>query len=82
MLNPDNGSGGKFGSIGSTSYGGGGTMTDLANAYWGLEPWNVLYEQNYYDDILLKGISRPKSALILNQADRQKYRQDKFGLAS
>ena len=81
-LNPDNGSGGRFGKIGCTSYGGGGTMTDLANAYWGLEPWNVLYEENYYDKILLKGISRPNTVLILNQVDRQKYRQEKFGIAS
>lgn len=81
-LNPDNGSGGKFGTIGCTSYGGGGIMNDLANAYWGLEPWNVLYVENYYDEILLKGVIRPNTALILNPIDRQKYRQEKFGIDS
>jgi hypothetical protein len=81
-LNPDGGSGGKFGTIGATSYGQCGAMTDLAEAYWGLTPWNVMYEETYYDKILLKGVKRPNTALVLNQAERQKYRQEKFGIAS
>ena len=81
-VNPNSGSGGRFGDIGSKSYGQCGTLTDLANAYWGLMPWNVLYEEDYYDKILLKGITRPNGVLILNPTDRQKYRQEKFGIAS
>ena len=81
-LNPSSGSGGKFGTVGASSYGQCGAMTDLADAYWGLTPWNVLYDENYYDKILLKGITRPNAALILNPTDRQKYRQEKFGIAS
>lgn len=81
-LNPNSGSGGRFGDIGSTSYGSGENLTDLADAYWGLTPWNVLYRDDYYDKTLLKGIERPNTALILNQADRQKYRLEKFGITS
>lgn len=80
-LNPNNGSGGKAGTVGSTSYGQCGNMTDLADAYWGLTPWNVMYDEDYYDEILLKGVTRPHTALVLNQVDRQKYRQEKFGIA-
>ena len=32
--------------------------------------------------ILLKGILRPNTVLILNPTDRQKYRQEKFKIAS
>lgn len=79
-LNPNNGSGGKFGEIGSRSYGGCGIMTDLAEAYWGLRPWNTLYKDDYYDEKLLKNVSRPKTAVILNSAERKKYRKEEYGI--
>lgn len=79
-LDPTSGSGGKFGEVGCISYGGGGTMTDLADAYFGLQPWNVMYDEDYYDKMLLKGLSRPGTALVLNETERQKYRQEKLGI--
>jgi hypothetical protein len=79
-LNPNSGSGGRFGDIGSSSHGQCGAMTDLANAYWGLEPWNVLYREGYYDELLLKGLTRPKTANVLNEADRKAFRKGKFGV--
>jgi hypothetical protein len=79
-LNPDSGCGGKNGNVGSSSYSD-NTLEGLANAYWGLKPWNVEHDENFYDEILLKNISRPNNAIILNKADRQKYRHEKFGIA-
>jgi len=79
-LNPNSGSGGRFGDIGSKSYGQCGAMTDLANAYWGLEPWNVMYREDYYDELLLKGLPRPETAKVLNEADRKAFRKEKFGV--
>jgi hypothetical protein len=79
-LNPNSGSGGRFGDIGSSSYGQCGAMTDLANAYWGLEPWNVMYREDYYDELLLKGLTRPKTANVLDEADRKAFRKEKFGV--
>jgi hypothetical protein len=79
-LNPSSGSGGRFGDIGSISYGGCTKLEDLANAYWGIIPWNVMYDETYYDEMLLKGIERPQTALVLNLADRKKFRKDRFGI--
>jgi hypothetical protein len=79
-LNPDSGHGGRFGEIGSLSYGGCEVLTDLANAYWGLTPWNTLGKEDYYDKMLLKNVSRPTTANILNSVDRQKYRLEKYGI--
>ncbi len=80
-LNPNDGSGGKFGTIGCVSYGRCGIMADLAKGYWGLIPWNVMYDECYYDKILLKGIKRPDSAVVLSHEDRLKYRKEKFGIS-
>jgi hypothetical protein len=80
ILDPSSGNGGTYGQIGCLSYGGCGVMTDLANAYWGLTPWNALYNEDYYDKMLLKNVSRPATASILNLADRQKYRREKYGI--
>jgi len=78
-LNPSDGSGGRYGEIGSKSYSP-GTMCDLANAYWGLQPWNTWFDEKYLDKLLLKEIPVPGTALILNEAERQKYRKEKLGI--
>ena len=80
MLDPSKGYGGRFGTIGSISYGGCTRMVDLANVYWGLQPWNVMFEEDYYDKLLLKGIAVPNTAIILSQDERTKYRREKFGI--
>jgi hypothetical protein len=79
-LNPNDGSGGKFGTIGAVSYGGCGVMNDLANSYWGLKPWNTMYKEDYYDGLLLKNTSTPETAIILNPTERIKFRREKFGI--
>lgn len=79
-INPKSGSGGKMGDIGSISYGQCRALTNLAEAYWGLTPWNTLAEENYYDTVLLKNISRPTSAVVLSSTDRKQYRKEKYGI--
>ena len=79
-LDANAGYGGRAGTIGSISYGGCGVMADLANAYWGFQPWNVMYEEDYYDKLLLQGVIKPTTVLILNQSERLKYRREKFGI--
>lgn len=56
------------------------TLLSLCNAYYGLEPWNVLYKDTYYDEMLLEGVARPKSALLLDKEARAKYRLEHFGI--
>ena len=80
ILNPNIGTGGKMGEIGSISYGGCGMLTDLAEVYYGLYPWNTLYEEDYYDKMLLKGMKRPKKAIVLNPTERRKFRKEKYGI--
>lgn len=52
----------------------------LCNAYYGLEPWNILYEDTYYDKMLLKGIERPQRVILLDKDARNKYRLEHFGI--
>jgi len=80
ILDINSGSDGKFGTVGAVSYGACGVMANLAEAFWGLLPWNVMFDEDYYDGKLLKGIERPNTILILNREDRLKYRREKFGI--
>ena len=52
----------------------------LCNAYYGLEPWNILYEDTYYDNMLLKGVERPLRVILLDKDARNKYRLEHFGI--
>lgn len=56
------------------------TLLNLCNAYYGLEPWNVLYDATYYDKMLFGGIKRPKTVLLLDEKERNKYRLEHFGI--
>ena len=56
------------------------TLLRLCNAYYGLEPWNVLYKDTFYDEMLLQGIMRPTTVLILDKEARDKYRLERFGI--
>lgn len=80
-IDPDSGHGGRFPGIGSISYGGGGTLENLANAYWGQSLWNIMYMDDYYDRMLQPGIMRPVDALVLSPEDRKAYRLKHFGVA-
>lgn len=59
---------------------GGETFESLANVFYGLEPWNVMFEQTYYDTLLQKGVKRPKNIIWLNENERLAYRKEKFNL--
>ena len=55
-------------------------LLDLCNAYCGLEPWNVMYKETYFDEMLCAGIPRPQAALILSSDARNKYRLEISGI--
>ena len=59
---------------------GDGNLLCLCNAYYGLEPWNVLYKDTYYDEMLLKGVERPQRVILLDKDARNKYRLEHFGI--
>jgi hypothetical protein len=78
LIDPNCGTGGRFGDIGSKSYGQCRIMSDLANSWWGLLPWNAMYDEKYYDGLLLNGVLRPKTAIILQSEERARYREQNF----
>ena len=49
---------------------GDGSLLCLCNAYYGLEPWNVLRNDTYYEKMLLKGIERPQGIVLLDWKKR------------
>jgi len=57
---------------------GGAALDSIANVYFGLEPWNVMYKDDYYDDYLLPDIKRPKNIIWLAKDERDDYRRKKF----
>lgn len=59
---------------------GGATFQTLANVYYGLEPWNVMFKDNYYDDFFQDDIERPKNVMWLNSEERIKYRKERFNI--
>lgn len=59
---------------------GDGNLLCLCNAYYGLEPWNVMYKDTYYDEMLLKGVERPQRIVLLDKDARNKYRLEHFGI--
>lgn len=76
MADPDSSSLGKRGSVGTRSFGGGLALEHLAEAYFGLAPWNVGYcgDDHYYDKQLMSGIKRPSDCLWLSDEARTAYR--------
>ncbi len=57
---------------------GGANIHDLANVFFGLEPYNVMFKEDYYDDFLQPNIERPQNIVWLNKDERNKYRLEKF----
>ena len=52
---PSSGPGGKYGAIGSRSYGGDGPIVNLLRSDTGLQPWEEgYYEPNYLRDLVLR----------------------------
>jgi hypothetical protein len=57
---------------------GGANIHNLANVFFGLEPYNVAFKEEYYDTFLQPNIERPKNIIWLNKEERNKYRLEKF----
>ncbi len=64
--------------VGATSFGGGWIVENLANAYFGLVPWNGEYfREDYLDKLLMPGIEMPDTCWILNPEERRAYRLER-----
>lgn len=64
--------------VGAVSFGGGGVVEDLANAYFGLVPWNgEYYREDYLDELLMPGIQMPNTRWILGPEERRAYRLER-----
>ena len=59
---------------------GGASFQTLANIFFGLEPWNVMFKDDYYDKFFQEGIEKPKNIIWLNEKERIKYRREKFNI--
>jgi hypothetical protein len=57
-----------------------GILTGFLCAYHGLGPWNVMFEPGYYDKFLRPGVNRPTQAVVLDEAERQRYRREVMGI--
>ena len=57
-----------------------GILTDFLSAYHGLVPWNVMHDENFYDQFLLPGVERPRSVVLLDHEARKTYRRESFGV--
>ena len=54
-----------------------GILENLANAFYGFSPWNVLADMGYFDQILLPTVERPSTAKLLTLSERELYRNRK-----
>ncbi|OIK10670.1 Imm26 family immunity protein [Bacillus sp. MUM 13] len=54
-----------------------GILEDLANAFYGVTPWNVSAEEDYFDRILLPTVKRPSTAKVLSISERNIYRKER-----
>jgi hypothetical protein len=63
-------------SIGATDFTS-GILEDLANAYYGVTPWNVFAEEDFFDQILLPAVKRPSTAKVLSSSERRHYRKER-----
>lgn len=59
---------------------GGASLGTLANVYFGLQPYNVMYDENYYDEFFQPDIQRPTNILWLSKEARNKYRLEHLGI--
>lgn len=59
--------------VGSHSYSA-GILTSLAEAYYGLEPWNAMDDR---DELLMPNIKRPKTAFFLSEEELEDYYKSK-----
>jgi hypothetical protein len=56
---------------------GGVNLSTLADVYFGLEPWNIMNNENYYGNYFLPEIGRPENIILLSDEEKIKYWEDK-----
>ncbi|WP_137791957.1 Imm26 family immunity protein [Bacillus sp. E(2018)] len=54
-----------------------GILEDLANAFYGVTPWNAFADEDFFDEILLSTVKRPSTAKVLSSSERNLYRKQK-----
>jgi hypothetical protein len=57
-----------------------GIVSDFIAAFHGIEPWNVMHDENYFDELLAPGLTRPATAVLLTPEERAAYRKAHFGV--
>ncbi|WP_324028173.1 Imm26 family immunity protein [Maribacter sp. BPC-D8] len=56
---------------------GGVNLSTLADVYFGLEPWNIMNNENYYGKYFLPEIGKPENIIWLSDEEKVKYWEDK-----
>ena len=51
-----------------------GIIQGLLEAWHGLAPWNVMFKEDYFDQMLAPHVSRPATAVILSADARLRFR--------
>lgn len=54
-----------------------GIFEKLANAFFGVTPWNVFAKEDFFDELLMPNVSRPENAKVLSTHDRKLYQEEK-----
>jgi hypothetical protein len=54
-----------------------GILEELANAFYGVKPWNVFAEEDCFDELLLPTVKRPSTAKVLTLSERNLYRKER-----
>ncbi|WP_066073431.1 Imm26 family immunity protein [Neobacillus soli] len=54
-----------------------GLLQDLANAFYGITPWNIYAEEDCFDQMLLPAVKRPSTAKVLSLSERNIYRKER-----
>ncbi len=57
-----------------------GILAKFLAAYHGLLPWNVMFDESFYDQLLLDGVKRPSTAVVLGTVERDAYRREHLGI--
>jgi hypothetical protein len=52
----------------------GGIWERLMAAWFGLEPWNIMADEAFFDKKLAPGVTRPETAVLLSAQERTDYR--------
>ena len=51
-------------------------LEDFLSAFHGLIPWNVMYDEKYWETLLAPGVKVPNTVNILSAKEREQYRNN------